>query len=315
MLLGKEIFNFFTIYNLEGIISIFIFCFLLFLIVYRILNVRYKNNIYNYSDFLIYLTKKYTFINYKFFLFLINIFLIACFYIMIVALSTLFVSQFSIPKEITTIFVIILCYFIFNTKNIYFINNINTFLMPILILFIITLSFKYTNFTIINFSFTNNFGISLIKGILYFSYNSLLIIPILFNIKIKNKKSNLILSITFSIIILCLTFFTDVLLLTYYNLIKKIDLPILAICNLDKNLFSFIYFFVVLSAILTTLLSSGYSFILNISRNNKKIILIIFLLASFIFNYFSFSAIIDFFYPLFGFLGLLQIYLILNNKY
>jgi len=69
-----------------------------------------------------------------------------------------------------------------------------------------------------------------------------------------------------------------------------------------------------LSAIFTTMISSGYSFINNFGKNNFNIKLIIFLLFSFVFCVFSFSSLINFFYPLFGLLGFTQIFLILFDK-
>jgi len=100
----------------------------------------------------------------------------------------------------------------------------------------------------------------------------------------------------------------------FYNLIYNLELPILYISNSSIKIFSFLYFFIILSAIFTTMISSGYSFINNFNKNNFNIKLIIFLLFSFIFCIFSFSDLINFFYPLFGVIGFIQIFLILINK-
>lgn len=316
MLLGKEVFNFFTIFNTSGIISILFFSILMFFVIFKVLNLRLIYQINNYSDFLELLKNKFSFFNSNLFLSIINIFLAISFYIMIVALSTLFFYQFGLYKTIVTLFIIIICYYVFNQNNLNFIYVINSILMPILITFLIFFSLNNINFNRIELY--NNISIySIFKGFLYFSYNSLLIIPILFSIKINNKKTNYILALLFSVTILTLTLLINFLLLTFFNYIKNIDLPILAICHLKGNIFSFLYFFIILSAILTTLFSSGFSFIQNIKINNsnKPIILILFLILSFIFNFISFSNLIDIFYPFFGFLGFIQIFLILFNKY
>lgn len=314
LLLGKEVFNFFTKYNTSGILSILFFSILMFLTIWKILNIRLSHKINDYSDFLKLLESKFSFFNYKFFLFIINIFLLISFYIMIVALSTLFHYQFGFEKIIVICFVIVICYYIFSKNNLSFIYILNSVLMPILILFVTFLSLSSINFKNIQLCSSISMS-SIFNGLLYFSYNSLLIIPILFKINTKNKKQNCILSFLFSFIILLLTMFINLLLLTFLNDIKDIDLPILAICNFKGTVFSFLYFFIILSAILTTLLSSGFSFIQNIKEKNRKLILIIFLFLSFVFNYFSFSNLIDIFYPLFGLLGFIQIFLILFNKY
>ena len=70
---GKEIFNFFTIFNLYSFVSIFVFSLLLFFLIFKCINIKKNNNLNSYSDFLLYLEKKYKYFNSKFFLFIINI--------------------------------------------------------------------------------------------------------------------------------------------------------------------------------------------------------------------------------------------------
>lgn len=316
---GKEVLNFFTTYSFSGIISIFIFSFLLFLLINKCLNIKANLQINSYNEFILYLEKKYYFFNHRLFLFIINIFLASSFYIMIAALSSLFDYQFNIAKFITISWCIIICFFIFYKKNIKFIYIINSILMPILILFVISLCSFNTNLNNIDLNKFSNFShifTAIFMGLLYFSYNSLLLIPIVFDLKNNDKNNNFRISLIFSLIILLLTFLINLLLLSFYNLIYDLELPILFISNSSSiKIFSYLYFFIILSAIFTTMISSGYSFISNFNKSNLKIKLIIFLLFSFIFCVFSFSDLINFFYPLFGLLGLTQIFLILFDKY
>lgn len=314
---GKEVFNFFTIYSFNGILSIFIFSFLLFLLINNCLNIKTNLHISSYNEFILYLEKKYKFFNHKLFLFIINIFLASSFYIMIAALSSLFDYQFNIAKFITITWCSIISFYIFYKKNIYFFYVINSILMPILIIFIISLCLYNINLNNINFYEINDSSTiytSIFMGLLYFSYNSLLLIPIIFNLKINKKNTNLKISLIFSLIILLLTFLINILLLSFYSLIYDLELPILFISNSSLKIFSYLYFFIILSAIFTTMISSGYSFVNTFDNNNFKIKLIVFLLFSFIFCIFSFSSLINFFYPLFGLLGFTQIFLILFDK-
>ena len=316
---GKEVFNFFTIYSFNGLISIFIFSILLFLLVYKCLKIKENFRITNYNKFIFYLEKKYKFLNYNFFLIIINIFLASSFYIMITALSSLFNYQFNITKFITISWTVIVCYYIFYKKNIKFMYIINSILMPILILFITSLCLFNINFNNINLTLINNNSnifSSIFMGLLYFSYNSLLLIPIIFDLDMKNdkKNNNLKVSLVFSLIIFFITLLINLLLLSFYNLINELELPILYISNSSIKIFSYLYFFIILSAILTTMISCGYSFTNNFSKINFKIKLIIFLLFSFICCFFSFSDLINFFYPLFGTIGFIQIFLILLVK-
>lgn len=316
---GKEVFNFFTIYSFNGVISIFIFSILLFCLIHKCLNIKTKLKIKNYNEFIFYLEKRYKFFNHNFFLLIINIFLASSFYIMISALSSLFNYQFNIAKIVTVIWCVFICFFIFYKKNINFIYIINSILMPILILFIISLCVYNINFNNINLNILNNNSnifISLLMGLLYFSYNSLLLIPIIFDLKIPKKNNNFKISFIFSLIIFLITILINFLLLSFYDFIYNLELPILYIANYSIKIFSYLYFFIILSAIFTTMISSGYSFTSNFNSNNNnfKIKLIVFLLFSFIFCLFSFSDLINFFYPFFGLIGFIQIFLILSDK-
>lgn len=308
---GKEIFNFFTCYSYYSIISIIIFSFFIFLLIFKCLNIKSNLKINSYSEFIFYLEKKYKLFNYKFFLFIINIYLASSFYIMIIALTSLFNYQFNIAKFTTIAITIFICFFIFYKKNINFIYTINSILMPILIIFIFFLCLLNTNFNNINFNISNNinFFIAIFMGLLYFSYNSLLLIPIIFDLKIT-PKNNLAISFIFSIIIFFIVFFINLLLLCFYNLVCNLELPILYITNSCTKIFSFFYFFIFLSAIFTTMISSGYSFINNFNKNNFILKLFLFLIFAFIFSEFSFSSLINFFYPFFGLIGFIQIFLI-----
>lgn len=315
---GKEIFNFFTIYSFNGLISIFIFSLFLFLLIYKCLNLKINLKLNSYYDFLLYLEKKYKFFSVKIFLFIINVFLASSFYIMISALSSLFDYQFNIAKFITIIWTIFICYCIFRNKNINFIYLINSVLIPVLILFVVLLCVFNIKLNNINFYESNScFGFfkAFYMGILYFSYNSLLLIPIVFDLKITKKINSLKTSLSFSLIIFFITFLINLLLLSFYDLVYNLELPVLFISNSSSKIFSYFYFFVFLSAILTTMISSGYSFIINFKENRFKIKLFAFLLFSFVFYFFSFSDLIDFFYPFFGVLGFVQIFLILFDKY
>ena len=270
---------------------------------------RYTHHFHSYPEFLKHITKKYAFLNHHFFLFLINLFLIVCFYIMISALSTLFFYQFGFDKLVVTLAVICICFFVFRKNDLRFMYGINTILMPVLIIFVVCLTLSSVSLSSLQYSSSHQLFNAIVYGILYFSYNSLLMIPILFHVKIKDKKSIFRLSFLFSFMILILTLLIDVVLLHHFTFVEHTDLPIFVISDLRGTIFSFFYFFIILSAIITTLFSSGFSFMQNI-KSNKRIVLPVFLGVSILFNFISFSNLIDIFYPIFGVLGLLQIGLI-----
>ena len=315
---GKEIFNFFTIYGYAGIFSVLLFSFFLFCLIFKCLKIKMNLKINHYYDFLVYLEQKHSFFNHKIFLLIINIFLASSFYIMVIALSSLFNYQFHIAKVITITTAIIICFFVFYKKEIHFIYMINSILMPLLIIFMLSLCIGNTNWTRLDTSFfisESSFFTSIFMGLLYFSYNSLLLVPILFDLKIEpSLKRNFNIAFLYSLIIFVLTFLLNLLLLSFFRYIYMLELPILYIANHSMKLFSYCYFFIFLSAIFTTMISSGYSFSRNFSEKHFTKKLLLFLLFSFVFCVFSFSSLINFFYPLFGFLGFVQIFLIFRDK-
>ena len=310
---GKEIFNFFTIYRSHSFFTIILFVCCLFLLTWRCMHLKLKLKFQHYHDFLLYLEENFSFFNKPIFLWMINFFLATSFYTMIAAVASLFQYQFHIAKVISASFTLFICYFIFYRKNIAFIYHINTLLMPLLIVFMFVLCVKNMPFSLMASTEKQNLFLKpFVMGILYFSYNSLLILPILFNLKIENNSNNILkISFLYAMLIFIITFLINFLLLHYYSSIQSIDLPILYIANQSGKIFSFFYFFVFLSAIFTTMLSSGYAFISNFNNNYFRLKLLLFILFSYIFLFFSFSSLINFFYPLFGFLGLLQILFIM----
>ena len=64
---GKEVFNFFTVYSFNGLISIFVFSFLLFLLINKCLNIKTNLKINSYNEFILYLEKNINFLIIDFF--------------------------------------------------------------------------------------------------------------------------------------------------------------------------------------------------------------------------------------------------------
>lgn len=316
---GKEIFNFFTLYQECSFFSIFLFTILLFLCIYKCFTIKSTFGLTSYQDFLEHLEEKHVLFKHHFFLWIIRIFLASSFYMMVSALSTLFLCQFHLAKWMTILACVLLCYPILFQKNIHFIYMINSILMPVLILFVFALCLKNIHFQNINFPtfmHGSQFFKSIVMGLLYFSYNSLLLIPIIFDLKFKHpfhQKINFQIAFWYAFIIFIMTFLLNTLLLGFYHAIDKIELPVLFISTKSGGLFPYFYFLVILSSIFTTMISSGYAFISNFHQNHFRFKLILFLLLSLIFSSFSFSSLINFFYPLFGWIGILQIFLIFTH--
>lgn len=310
---GQEIYLFFNRYGNMGIIGVIISCALTGIIISKVFSIMKNKSIYTYSEFLEVLNSNKK-VN-KIIKTMIQCFLLISFYIMVAGFSAYFKQEFNIPTYIPAIVMAIACYITFlnETKGIV---SINTILIPFLALFICFLGIKNIPFTVQYFE--NNIQISysfgwLFSSILYASYNSILLIPILIELKKymneKNKIKNA--SIWCTIILSTLGICLFLLLLRGNGYIQNIELPMIQITKEFGRSYPIIYGIVILIAIFTSAIASGYGFIKNLSNKNKKIMLLI-CISSVLVAPFGFSNLVNLLYPIFGVLGLIQIYNILK---
>ena len=96
--------------------------------------------------------------------------------------------------------------------------------------------------------------------------------------------------------------------------IFNIEIPIVYIASTLGNFGKYIYGICVLIAIFTTAVSSGYGFLKNVTNSQKMYLYLSFAICilSIIFSQISFSGLISTLYPIFGYLGILQIIFLLT---
>lgn len=310
LLRGKEIYLFFGIYGINGIIGIVISQILIGIIVYKVLIICQKNEILNYGKFIEKLNKNKK-VN-EIMNIIINIFLLITFYIMIAGFSAYFSQELGIPNLVGTITITILCYIIF-MGNIDGIIKINTFLIPILIIFIIILASKNINaYENINVKMTeSNLAKSIYSAILYSSYNSITIIPIIISLKkyIKSKKQITVTSITVIILLIILAISIYGLILKSDIDIQKLELPTVYVSGMFGNIYKYLYGGIILVAIFTSCISAGYSVLENYIEKPKtyKRLAVVLCISSIFVSNIGFSNLINLLYPVFGLLGMAQI--------
>lgn len=225
---GKEIYSFFYIYGVKGILGLFFSVVLIGCIIYKSLKIIKKYNTNNYDEFLkkIIIKKEIKNINIETIInFIINIFLLFTFFIMCAGLSAYFNQEFGINVIISGIIISAINYIILN-KNTKGIFLINTILIPLIILILIILGIKGFK-TMGEFTNTINTWKWLPKALLYASYNSVTLISILIPMKKYIKTKNDILKITIfsTIIILLMALIIIIILLNVKIDINKIELP------------------------------------------------------------------------------------------
>lgn len=307
---GKEIYTFFCIYGINGLFGILLANCIIGLVIYLTFKIITENPIKTYSDFISYLVGSKKILNYTINN-IMNIFLLISFIVMVSGFGAYFNQEFNIPAIFGAIIISLLAFFTF-FKNIDGIVKINTYLIPILIFLMILLGFKENIFSFNINTFPSMSGLSwLLKSILYASYNSIVLIPIIINLQdlITNKKQvkyiicfTLLIMITMSVIIY---------LVLNFNIleIKNIDIPIVYISNKFGNIYKYLYGFIILIAIFTTAISEGYSFLENVSKSKKQYLIYSILICTLAisFSNIGFGKLLDMLYPLLGYLGLLQI--------
>ncbi len=318
---GQEIILFFSQYGNIGLIGMIISCIITGIIIHKVLSFNSDKKIQNYTEFLN--TLPMSPVTKKIVNMMITIFLLISFYIMIAGFSSYFWQEFEVPLWITGIGIAIICYIIFK-NDIKGIISINTILIPFLILFIFYLGIKNIPFTA-EYLMQNMSPIErpiqcFISSILYASYNSILLIPILIELqkymKTKNmiKKTSIICSGIFIILGICLY----CLLLRGGGYILELELPILQIVKEFGVVYYWIYGIVILVAILTTTISAGYGFLKNISKSKKKynFAVLILCISSIFITPIGFSNLVNWCYPIFGVLGLIQLFFLFfrNDK-
>lgn len=312
---GKEIYLFFYFYGKIGLIGIIITFILISFTIYKSLKIICKNKIKNYDEFLKIFIKneKVT----KGINIILNILLLVTFYIMIAGFGAYFEQEIGTSKIVGSTILAVMCGIVF-FSSIKGILKVSEYIVPLLILFIIIIG--GINLLTIN----TKVEVPAIRdgwlwsSISYCSYNMILLIPVLISLRQQiTKESNIkyiaiisgILMITISIMVFMLLIKSDVD-------ISTLEMPIVYIVRTFFTKFKVIYACIILSSIFTTAISIGIGFLQNISKDDKSYTQFVFFMCitSLIISNFGFSKLVNFVYPLFGYLGTLQMMFIIKKK-
>ena len=314
---GQEIYMFFFSYGKRGILGIGVSAILLGIIIYKTMIIIKKNKITTYKEFLLSIVPKkwrkekvLEIIN-----IIINIFILITFYIMIAGFGGYLAETIKIPQIIGSSILAIMCVIIMSkeTKGIVKVSEI---IVPILIVFIVVIGV----YTVISTNVANkieqmniiNGSSWLVSGVLYASYNTILLIPVLIsvnNIIDRREVSKTSIVITFMIFLLATAVFVSMLKIDVN--IKRIEMPISYVISTQLPKLKVLYGIVILTSILTTAISLIAGLMQNVKeKNNKKIMLCLICISSIFISQIGFSALINFLYPIFGYIGIIQILLI-----
>lgn len=301
---GKEIFTFFNVYGFYGFIGLLLSAFIIGFTIYKALSIIITYNIKSYSNFISLTVSKSRFINSVIYN-ITNIFLLVSFIVMVAGFSAYFSQELNLPSLVGSFIIVLLCFLTF-LNNIKSIIKINTFFIPFLIFIILLLGIRNLESFQTIYSAPSSFSFTwLLSAVLYASYNLVIVFPILISLKdivktVKNAKLISCIS-TFFLIFIAIIIFC--LLNFYFENIKDMELPIVYIASSFGVLFKFVCGVVILGAIFTTAISSGYGFLSNLnikSRSHYILLSLLMCLSSVFLSTLGFSTLLNFLYPALG---------------
>ncbi len=303
---GKEVYIFFNKYGSLGLLGVVLSGIFISIVIYKVLKITKENELQSYNNLITGISKSKNIS--KLLKNIISVFLLISFFVMVSGFASYFYEQLGINSVVMSIIMAILCFITFN-KNIEGITKVNTILIPFLIVFIVISAILNSK------CFINNW---IISAILYASYNSIILIPILIGLKgIVEKKSIGKISCLTGIIFIILGISLYSLLTSGQNYVQYLDIPIIFIMKQFGNIYSNIYGIVVAIAIFTSAISAGYGFLekFEYSKSKYKKVSVIICVVSVFVAMIKFSYLVEILYPICGLLGFIQIILILKaNK-
>lgn len=310
---GQEVYLFFFSYGMKGLIGILISSIIIGVVIYSTFNILNKYKINTYKDFLNILIPKNT--KLKIIAnFIINIFILITFFIMIAGFGAYFEQEIGINRLVGSLILAIITFIVFMT-SIKGVVKVNELIVPILIGFIFIIgiiSIKDIHIlNLENYVIRTNYTNFALSAVLYSSYNSILLIPVLITLNnyVKNKKQIFYISFISAIVTILLSVIIFLLLVRVDVDISKLEMPVVYVVSNMFKILRYIYGVIILGSIFTTAISLGVSFLQNTAKNKKGYtqISIIMCITSVMISKFGFSNLVSLLYPIFGYLGLIQI--------
>lgn len=312
---GQEIYSFFYSYGIVGLLGILITCGLISIIIYKSLKIICENDINNYDEFLRIFIKRPKIT--KIINIILNILLLFTFYIMIAGFGAYFEQELGINNIIGSIILSVLTTLVFFT-SVKGVLKVSEIIVPLLVIFVIVIGAinLVTIDTGINkLEWKNGW---LISSLIYCSYNIILLIPTLISINKQIKKQSSIKYIS----ILCGILMTTISIMLYMLLMKadveisSLEMPIVYVIRRFFGRYRLMYAFIILASIFTTAISIGIGFLQNMCPNGKGYpqLVIFMCISSLLISKIGFSKLVNFLYPVFGYLGIIQIFYIMKKR-
>lgn len=308
---GQEMLLYFVTFNKYGILGIVITTFIFMLFIYAVLSLCVKARLNEYEDFIGIFKSSLTSRIIK----IITLaFSFAVYSAMISASGEILFNSFGLPRSIGTLLCTVFSVLLLSVCG----DKVFTFnaILGIILVLLITFSTMYMLFYREFHTFSSETIPAVNSALIYSGYNLVSLAPVLVMLskRLKSQADTIAVSISagvVSFIIMSLTFW---LISIYANKINLGELPMLTLAKRQNTTFAGIYTFVLSSAIMTTLISSGGGLFdaLKIKSNPLKLSLLS-AVAYFVAG-FGFSNLINTLYRICGIVGLFVCILIIFNS-
>lgn len=317
---GQEIMQFFSIYRAGGFYGI-VLAGILFAVTGSIVLVRvYSERIRNFEEFLFptFGWRMGWFINIA-----MTIFMLCIFCIMIAGSGDVLSDRLGIPFKYAALLMGVSCTALIMT-NIKGIVTLSTIVTPVLIAGIIL-----TGFTIIFTSNTETFQASaylqrisdnwFFSSLLYVSYNGILAIVIMCSLLpyLKTRRTAVAGGIAGGALLCFTALVIHAAIYLFYPLAFEKELPILAILKSFDSPAGSLYSVILWLAMLTSAVAAGFCFAERVGtamKINRRIVTVVLCVTAVPLSTFGFSRLISAIYPIFGYLGMFMILVILTQS-
>ncbi len=314
---GQEIMQFFSVYKRGGFLGVLLAGILFSVVGCIVLDKVRTQRIRNYEEFL------FPMVGWRLGWVLkiaVTLFMFCMFSIMIAGSGNVLTENLGIPLGYSTLIMGIICMLLMMT-NIKGIVAFSTLITPFLVIGIILSGLYIIIFrdqqVLKSYVFlshiTNNWVLS---SLLYVSYNSILSIAILCSMLpyVKTRKTAIAGGIMGGASLAVAAMVINAVLSLFYPLVLGKELPVMDILKGFSSFGGGFYAVIIWFAMLTSAVTSGYSFADRVSSTMKldKRIMIVLLCAGAVpLSMLGFSRLIAVIYPTFGYLGLFLIIVIL----
>lgn len=231
-----------------------------------------------------------------------------------------YINSLFFPQPLIMYFLLILSYVVI-VAGLKGLSISNVIITPVLIGAILTISLYSlldSNFPLEIGNINGTFIHKSLYFILFFGLNLFTSYPLCRELgKNMSKKEIKLSSFIVSLCLFVLVFLVYIAIMSSSDIIYQSDMPLVFIACQLSPIIGFIYYIVLVLAILTTLFSCGF-ILLNYGKRfkiNKYLYVLLFLTLAFYMSKLGFGNIVSYFYPLIGIFGIaLMIITYINKK-